>query len=271
MPFLGHRSSSALCPRAATLQAVAGGATAEGFKSAITIHLAQCPACRDLQQRLQNFDAPTVGEPQAEWDQTEKRLDIWLDGFLLSDLASYHASGRVPRGRFGFLWGNRTCPSGLRRSRWALVPAATLAMMVLAFLAGRVSVSYRSKMTAEVAASKNLSLSPVPPSPLDRSKAAKTLRAAESQLPRRSPHPPVSSAAGIEAALSARELGLLSEPSAGRGGQTETAATPPRSSINSEKLNALPGSELAQNATDASPQAAAGSPSVEHDQALRTA
>ena len=88
--LLGRRSGTAPCPEAAAFQAASEGDTSGALKNAMAEHASGCPDCRDLQQRMERFDAPMVADHDAEWIQTEKRLDNWLESFLASDAAVHH-------------------------------------------------------------------------------------------------------------------------------------------------------------------------------------
>ena len=50
-------------------------APARDASNAINAHTARCRPCRVLQQRLQAFDAAMPMGEDAEWEQTEERLD----------------------------------------------------------------------------------------------------------------------------------------------------------------------------------------------------
>ena len=49
---------------------------------AVAEHLTRCGECAELQQRLVKFSSAGVTADQAEWGQTEKRLENWMDAFL---------------------------------------------------------------------------------------------------------------------------------------------------------------------------------------------
>src|ERR1035437_2299257 len=150
VPLLGRRSGAAPCPEAAAFLAASDGDTSGVLKKAMAEHASKCPECRDLQQRMERFDAPMVTDYDAEWKQTEKRLDNWLESFLASDAAVHHERDRIraSRLRLHFTW--LTGPSVFRQLRWALVPAVTLALVIGSFWAGRVSVRRAPQVTAEV-------------------------------------------------------------------------------------------------------------------------
>ena len=135
LPPPRHRLAAGLCPEAETLCAVADGDASESLKNAIAAHTARCPACRDLQQRLQRFDGPMLSGQETEWEQTEERLESWLNRLLRSgaaiDRAGRRATGSHPR----HWWRRLAIPPNGWRMRWVLVPAATLAVVIGSFLA----------------------------------------------------------------------------------------------------------------------------------------
>src|ERR1035438_7198634 len=150
VPLLGRRSGAAPCPEAAAFLAASDGDTSGALKKAMAEHASKCPECRDLQQRMERFDAPMVADQDAEWIQTEKRLDNWLESFLASDAAVHHERDRVRASRLRLLWARLTGPNAFRQWRWALVPALALALVIGSFMAGRVSVRPAPQVTAEV-------------------------------------------------------------------------------------------------------------------------
>jgi len=84
------------------------------------------PEDGDLQQRLQSFDSPAPMADEFEWEQTAKRLDLWLETAL------------APGGSFGLQGDLRRRPRV--RWWWWASAAAAAAMLVATFLAGRLSV-----------------------------------------------------------------------------------------------------------------------------------
>ena len=148
--LLGRRSGTAPCPEAAAFLAASDGDTSGVLKKAMAEHASGCPDCGDLQQRMERFDAPMVADHDAEWIQTEKRLDNWLESFLASDAAVHHERDRVRASRLRLFWARLTGPNAFRQWRWALVPAMALALVIGSFMAGRVSVRRAPQVTAEV-------------------------------------------------------------------------------------------------------------------------
>ena len=120
---------------------MADAQTGEALKNSIAAHAATCPACRELQQRLQAFDEPVLTGPEAEWGPTEARLDSWLENFLESE-GAVDGRGRRP-------WWKRltTLPAGWQL-RWVLVPAAACAVLICSFVVGRLSAPQPGPLTA---------------------------------------------------------------------------------------------------------------------------
>jgi hypothetical protein len=80
------------CPDAETLLAVLEGEASAPLREQVTEHLRQCPDCAELQSRLLNFEAGASPEPEAVWKERRKRLDNWLEGFLISEAAKPRAA-----------------------------------------------------------------------------------------------------------------------------------------------------------------------------------
>lgn len=122
------------------LETIAGGLPPHGaaseaadpLKQAIARHQAECPGCRDLQVRLERFEGSDVVPGDAGWEQAKPRLE--------SRLRRIPEPETGPRGRGGSLW----------QMRWALIPAAAI-LVVLAFLAGRVSVRQPAPRVQKIA------------------------------------------------------------------------------------------------------------------------
>jgi len=109
---------------------------------AMAAHRAACPECRDLARRLERFDDPPDAGLDAGWQQTEARLDSWLENFL----PPHRTAGRRAR----------------RTWSWALAAAATIALIAGAFVAGRVSVPRPAPARAVVPRASR----PSPPQPI---------------------------------------------------------------------------------------------------------
>ena len=96
-----HRGSNGACPDAATVFAVIEGEASDWLRDAYAQHLAQCVECSELDSRLRNFDRPVLVKDEAEWKQTEKRLDNWLSAHLESTAAAERGS---PPGFWESIW-----------------------------------------------------------------------------------------------------------------------------------------------------------------------
>jgi len=161
-PLLRRKLGAARCPEAGAFSTIADAATSETLKRAVDAHASACPDCRDLQQRLAGFDGPMATDDDTEWRQAERRLDRWLESFLASDAASHQGGDRPKASRLRLCWERLTQPVMVRRLRWVLVPAGTLAVVVASFLVGRFSVRRLPQVGVDVVSSNN-SPAKVPP------------------------------------------------------------------------------------------------------------
>ncbi len=144
--LLDRRSGTLPCPEAEAFLAASDGDSGGALKRATAEHASGCPECRALQQRIESFDSPMVGGNDAEWKQTEKRLDNWLEGFLSSGAAVHQEGDPGRSSHIRDFWSRVGWPAQLR---WALVPAVALAL-IGAFLAGRFSSRNSPLITAEL-------------------------------------------------------------------------------------------------------------------------
>jgi hypothetical protein len=235
VPLLGRRSGAAPCPEAAAFLAASDGDTSEVLKKAMAEHASKCPECGDLQQRMERFDAPMVTDYDAEWIQTEKRLDNWLESFLASDAAVHHERDRVRASRLRLFWAKLTWPNAFRQWRWAVVPAMALALVIGSFMAGRVSVRRAPQVTAEVQRSP---VTIIPPRTVVEQSASEKEPAGKSQGSLTAQIPPRPAQGGTIASSAPRRIGPPStSPVAPQGGvhPTETAVLAPPTPSNPEK------------------------------------
>ena len=247
--LLGQRSGTAPCPEAAAFLAASDDDTSGAMKKAMAEHASGCPDCGDLQQRMERFDAPMVADQDTEWKQTEKRLDNWLESFLASEAAVQHERDRVRASGVRLLWTRLTGPSVFRQWRWALVPAATLALVIGSFWAGRISVRRPQQVTAEL---QRLPATVAPSQPVAGQKASEAELTGEAQISR-SPQPPKPTEGGSIASNAPKGIApSAAPPAAPQGGArpTENAAlalpapnNPGKASGSSppEPVQALPG------------------------------
>ena len=219
-PLLGRSVGRALCSEASALSAVAGGQASEIVKKAIAVHTLGCPTCTDLQRRLERFDDPALAGDDAEWGQTEKRLDNWLQSFLASDAAVHRKRDRTRSSRLLRWWKSLTNPIIVRRFRLALVPAGTLALVICSFLAGRVSVLRSPQVGSEVMSLKRLPTTVAPSSAVTEQRASETKPTGKSHLTQASR---TQSKPGEETAVAARANGRIGPQAASPAAPHESA------------------------------------------------
>lgn len=129
MPLLQDKSGRGPCPDAETLCAALDGRASRQVRSAVEAHIATCPQCSRLVERLRSFAAPSLSQPEAaaEWQDTEKRLDYWIESFLKSAAPTRAATNLPP---VHIPWWRAI------RLRWVMVPAMVcLAAAGVLFLA----------------------------------------------------------------------------------------------------------------------------------------
>jgi len=117
------------CPDAETLCAVIGGEAPAALRDQVAEHLRQCPGCTELQKRLLNFDAGASPEPEADWKETRKRLDNWLEGFLRSEAANLRAAKSAATSRKGIRWEAFWSPLLSWKVAWGLAVVALLVLI----------------------------------------------------------------------------------------------------------------------------------------------
>ncbi|MFI5086907.1 MAG: hypothetical protein ACHP7I_00805 [Terriglobales bacterium] len=115
------------CPDAATVLAVIEGEASDWLRNVYAQHLAQCSACLELDSRLRSFDRPVLVKDEAEWKQTEKRLDNWLSAHLESRAAASRRAAEQRASRPGF-WESIWRPGLAWRISWALGLVALIAI-----------------------------------------------------------------------------------------------------------------------------------------------
>lgn len=136
MPHLERRAGmdQESCPDAESLCAYSEGVLSSPMQNVIGAHLARCPECAHLHQRLLAFAKTSVPAQEAEWTNAEKRLKNWMGAFLdgkkgqPSTRARSQGIQSVPRSRR--FWES---PPALRL-QWAIGTAALLALMIGATL-----------------------------------------------------------------------------------------------------------------------------------------
>lgn len=225
LPPLRHRLAAGLCPEAETWCAVADDEASESLRNAIAAHTARCPACRDLQQRLQRFDGPVLPGHENEWEQTEERLESWLKSFLRSGAAVDRAGRRAQGSHPGHWWQGLAIPPFGWRMRWVLVPAATLAVVIGSFLAGRLSAPRSPQLTASATPYTTPSLERTPdrepqlPEAAPQTEPDSAAGTAIASRAARRTSPPVASPAAPAESVPASDVAALAPPAPGNPGQ----------------------------------------------------
>lgn len=202
MPPPGRRLDAGPCPEAEAFCAVSGGETGETLKNAVAAHTARCPACSDLQRRLQAFDNPLLTGQETEWGQTEDRLANWLESFLTSG-AAVDLAGRRTKASHPRLWWKRLAsPPSAWQMRWVLVLAAASAVAVCSFLAGRLSAPRPRQLTAAASYSSS-SPNPIPAGTVANGRIPEKRPDRESQLSQAAPQTQPNPAGGAPTPSSA--------------------------------------------------------------------
>jgi hypothetical protein len=255
MPLLRRRLGADPCPEAEAFCAVADGEASEDLKNAIAVHAARCPVCRDLQQRLQAFDAPMLTGQEAESKRIERRLDSWLESFLASDAAVHRVGRRTKESHPHHWWRRLASPPIAWRMRWVLVPAATLAVVICSFLAGRLSAPRPRQLASDTTSNRTLSPAPIPAPTVAEGRSPERTPDRESQpsqgAPQTHPNP------GGEAAVASSVPRRINPPAASQAAPsesvqtTETAALTPPGPSNSGKAPISPSAEALQDPREA--------------------
>ena len=275
MPLLRRRLTADPCPEAEALRAVAEGKASETLKNAIAMHTARCPACRDLQHRLQAFDDPMLTGMEAEWEQTEERLDGWLESFLTSEAAVYQVGHRTKEARPHLWWKRLVNPPIAWQMRWVLVPVAASAVVICSFLAGRLSAPRPRELTA--AATPYTSSSPNPqPAGTVASDHILESRPAQGRhpsqaTPRTQPNPAEGAAVASSAPrrISPSPVPPVAPQESARATDTAVLMEPVPS--NSGQAPISPSLEPQQKSTGTMAPAAPISPPVQNEHAVETA
>ena len=228
-------------------------------------HASGCPDCSDLQQRIEGFDAPMVTGYDAEWNQTEKRLDNWLESFLASDAAVLHAGDRIGAPRLRVWWKGLTKPLAVRRLRWVVIPAGALALVICSFLVGRVSVRRSPQVSSEVVPLKQLPANVPPPSAVIEQRASGTKPTGKSQL---SQAPRIRAKPSEGIAIASRAHVRTGPPAASPAAPQESARAPDTAALTPASPSA---SEVVSVSSPAETPAAPVSPDVRGERTAETA
>jgi hypothetical protein len=177
------------CPDAETLLAVIEGAASEPERNAVNDHLSQCAACAELRSRLLNFESLSPPEPEAGWNQTETRLDNWLEGFLRSEPTHSHVPQSDQPPKRVFSWGSIANFFTPMKTAWRWGVALALVLIAIAPLV----LEYQGELRPLVQAAVRTLIRPKPPNseagpaPADLNPPAET---AEVRVPPATPAPP---------------------------------------------------------------------------------
>ncbi len=121
MPHLRHHGGSKkrTCPDSTTISAFMENRLRRSDQDAIANHLSQCPECAELHDRLVSFVKATAGAQDSEWENAEKRLAMWMSGFLETQAHARQSAARsdvAPAERFTE-----------KRQQWSWKPQVALA------------------------------------------------------------------------------------------------------------------------------------------------
>ena len=203
MPLLRRERAADQCPEAKAFYAVADGEASEVSRNAIAAHADRCPACRDLQQRIQAFEAPMLTGQETEWEQAEGRLDSWSARFLKSDAAVFQV-GRRTKQSHARSWRRRLASQPFPwQVRWALVPVAAVALVVCSFLVGRLSAPQRRQLKADATSHGRSSPNPTPAGTVAHSRILEGTPDREPQLTHAAPQTQPGAAHGAVVASNA--------------------------------------------------------------------
>ena len=120
------------CPESELLVAFSEGQLPPSLREKIETHIGLCPQCAGICTRLANFDKSNAAEQDAEWVNTEKRLDNWIDGLLREHPTT--AGAKLDDGRVRSMprWYRNLKTALDRRLGWALV--AILAVCISSYV-----------------------------------------------------------------------------------------------------------------------------------------
>ena len=251
IPLLRRKRTANLCPEAEALCAVAHGQTGEGARHALAAHSARCPTCRDLQQHLQAFEAPMVKCQETEWEQTEERLDSWLQSFLQSDAAVYQANRQTTKSHLRLWWRRLASQPISWHTRW--VPVAAVVLVICSFLAGRLSAPRPQQLTASATSHRKSSPDPRLSGAVADDRIAEARPDRESRPPQPAPQtqPSPEAVAVVASSAPASTSPAAASPVAAResGLATDTEVITPAAPSNPEDLPSVPESPSMRGGT----------------------
>jgi hypothetical protein len=226
MPLLRNADGPDRCPDVETMCAIADDDVDESLRVTIAAHTAICPACAELQRRLNGFNEAGHDQrlPGAEWEETEKRLENWFEKFVATEGAHPNSGDTRSVGERHW-WRELANLLSARELRWALGAAAVLVLVVGSFLAGRISV--RSPQSSAVltnpGAVRNVTMPPTATEP-SRSESPKS----EQQIARVAP----SLARNISGNPTPRSVRPVEPDSSGQSTEAAITRTSPKTPAN---------------------------------------
>ena len=129
MPHLQNRNNSkgSTCPDSTALSAFMENQLSGSDRDAIAAHLAQCPKCAEVHDRLISFSKVTTAEPDPEWENAEKRLAIWMSGFL----DAHSVARQAARAKQNDAWNATNTWNWIRlwKLQWALAAVAVVVLV----------------------------------------------------------------------------------------------------------------------------------------------
>lgn len=137
------------CPDSTTLSAFMENQLGGSDRDAIAAHMARCSECAELHDRLVRFSKASAAMQDPEWENTEKRLAIWMTGFLDAHAGARQLADRTPTGNSAKRWNG--WHSG--KLQLAMSGVAALALLVGAAILFKPALH---KEEAQVAAHRNL-------------------------------------------------------------------------------------------------------------------
>ncbi len=226
MPHLQQRNGleRQTCPDSMTLAAFMENQLGASDRDAIAMHLTQCSACAELHDRLVGFSKATAAAQDPEWENTEKRLAIWMSGFLDAHASARRSADRAPAG-------NSAKERNWWRSvkfQWALSGVAVLALTAGAAFLLKPALSWH-KEQPQIATQKNRAVeTPTTPTATETSTEATAEKPATTEQVR--PNAPAAGASKTpevtaEARRNIRDSGYSGDFAASRPPATEQAVS----------------------------------------------
>jgi len=212
--LLGRRVAPEPCPESEAFRTVGEGAPREIPEGTTAAHVAGCSSCTDLQRRLQAFDDPMPIAQQGEWERTERRLDSWLERFFESSVAARQPSS-LTRDSRSLGWWKRVAYQPLGwQVRWGLVSITAIALVIGAFVAGRLTAPRPEQLSSSAKSSAKPAPETIPAGTAPGTRISETRPDREHQLPHATPRSQSAVGGGTAIASSA-------------SGRTKSSPVPP--------------------------------------------